>query len=242
MKAPFRNIGMTAVLLAGLTVGALPLLSAQADESQGTLAKGGKLYDNWYSVTKADKPKDTHPAWPASNTSKKGATTWRCKSCHGWDYLGAAGAYGSGSYKTGIKGINGMAGADTETILKVLKNDTHKLSGKIDDKNLQDLALFVSKGQIDTDKYIDRATKSPKGDAAKGAGYYGTLCAQCHGENGTLPKDMPESLGKLMGNPWEVMHKIMNGQPNEQMPALRALDPQVAVDIMAHLATLPKEK
>jgi thiosulfate dehydrogenase len=45
-----------------------------------------------------------------------------------------------------------------------------------------------------------------------------------------------------MGNPWEVMHKIMNGQPNEQMPALRAIDRQVAVDIMAHLATLPKEK
>lgn len=45
-----------------------------------------------------------------------------------------------------------------------------------------------------------------------------------------------------MGNPWEVMHKILNGQPDEKMPALRALDRQVTVDIMAHLTTLPKEK
>ena len=45
-----------------------------------------------------------------------------------------------------------------------------------------------------------------------------------------------------MGNPWEVMHKLMNGQPGEQMPALRALDHQVVLDLLAHLKTLPTAK
>jgi thiosulfate dehydrogenase len=37
------------------------------------------------------------------------------------------------------------------------------------------------------------------------------------------------------------MHKILNGQPAEAMPALRALDRQIVADIMAHMTTLPKE-
>ena len=44
-----------------------------------------------------------------------------------------------------------------------------------------------------------------------------------------------------LGNPWEVMHKILNGQPGEQMPALRALDHQIIADVMAHMTTLPQE-
>ncbi len=51
-----------------------------------------------------------------------------------------------------------------------------------------------------------------------------------------------DPLGKVMGNPWEVLHKILYGQPDEGMPALVAFDPQVSVDIMAYAATLPKEK
>ena len=217
--------------------------SAVAADKQASIVRGAKLYDKWYKVIKAEKPKSTHSAWPSSNTKKKDATTWRCKSCHGWDYMGADGAYGSGSYKTGIKGINGMKGADPAKIVAVMTDDTHGLKGKMGDQDLADLANFVSAGQVDMSPHIDAAAKAPKGgDAAKGAAYFNTLCIQCHGADGSKPDDMKKTLGKQMGNPWEVMHKILNGQPGEQMPALRALDPQITVDIMAHLATLPKEK
>jgi thiosulfate dehydrogenase len=67
------------------------------------------------------------------------------------------------------------------------------------------------------------------------------MCAKCHGMDGTEPDDMKKSLGKQMGNPWEVMHKIMNGQPDEEMPALRALDRGVVMDVMSHITTLPKK-
>ncbi len=232
-------LGVTAVALTALTFSAVPTFAAD----EGAIARGAKLYDKWFKVIKADKPKDTHSAWPAANTKKKGNTTWRCKSCHGWDYKGADGAYAKGSYKTGIKGINAMAGADTAKIVAVLKDDTHKLSGKMADADFNDLALFVSQGQVDMSKYIDYAAKAAKGgDGARGANYFNTMCAQCHGKNGDQPKDMKKTLAKQLGNPWEVMHKILNGQPGEQMPGLRALDHQIVVDIMAHLGTLPKEK
>ena len=66
------------------------------------ITRGGRLYDNWYATQDMDGPESTHPAWPASN-SRTGETTWRCKSCHGWDCRGADGKYGSGSYETGIR-------------------------------------------------------------------------------------------------------------------------------------------
>jgi len=223
--------------------GAFITLSTPANaEELSSMTRGGKLYDKWFKVVGADKPSKTHPAWPASNTKKKGNATHRCKSCHGWDGLGKDGGYASGSYKTGIKGVNGMWGADTAKIIAVMKDKTHGYSGKMDDDDFQDIANFVSKGQIDFRKYIDYKTKKPKGNAAKGAGYFNTVCAGCHRKDGTRPKDMDKTLAKQMGNPFEVLHKIQNGHPGEPMPSLRAFDPQVGADIMAHLLTLPMKK
>ncbi len=214
-----------------------------ADEVESSLARGGKLYDKWYKVVGAEVPLQSHPAYPAGKKqADKPKNNWRCKECHGWDYMGKDGAYSEGSHNTGIKGINGMKGADLAKIVEILKDQNHLYGDKMEAADLQDLANFVSNGQVNTDDYIDRAAKMAKGDKDKGAAYFNTICVGCHSKDGTKPKDMEKALGAQMGNPWEVMHKIMNGQPDEPMPALRALDRQVILDIMAHMTTLPKEK
>ncbi len=217
-----------------------PIASA-AVADDGMIAHGGKLYDKWFKVTKAPTPKDTHMSWPASNTKKKGNATHRCKSCHGWDYMGKDGAYSSGSYKTGIVGLRKYDGGDPAKIVAVLNDNVHGYSGKMDAATMDVIAMFVTKGQVDMDVYIDRASKKAKGDAAKGKNYYGTLCVNCHGVDGELPKDMPALGGLANGNPWEILHKILNGQPGEAMPALRALPIQVSADVLSYLQTLPKE-
>ncbi len=97
------------------------------------------------------------------------------------------------------------------------------------------------KGQVDTHRYVDRSTTMPiGGDKAKGEQYFNTVCANGHGKQGKQPPAMTP-MGAQMGSPWEVMHMILNGPPGEEMPALRAFDRQVVLDIMAHLATLPKK-
>jgi len=236
--------GFKCIVRRGLVVSisAVALLMANAASAdEGSIARGGKLYDKWYAVTKAPKPEDTHMSWPASNTKKKGDATQRCKACHGWDYMGKDGAYGSGSYKTGIPGVRKFSGGDAAAVIAIMKNETHGFGGKMADADFADLAMFVTKGQVDMAKYIDLQTKKVKGDAAKGKDYFATLCVNCHGADGKLPKEMPP-LGKLSNeNPWEVMHKILNGQPDEKMPALRALPLEVSADVNAYLQTLPKE-
>ena len=215
--------------------------SVGAEEIISNIVRGGVLYDKWFKVIGVDKPANTHSAWPASNTKKKGNATHRCKSCHGWDLMGKDGAYASGSYQTGIKGLRSFEGADTARIISFMKDDTHGYAGKMADADFMDLALFVSKGQIDMDQYIDRASKKFKGDAAKGEPIYNTVCAGCHGRDGMLPKDM-KPMGKVVsGNPWEGLHKVMYGQPGEGMPALTVFGAGVASDILAYTQTLPKE-
>jgi thiosulfate dehydrogenase len=237
------SLGVAAIFIATLAFTGPMASTVAAGEIQSSMARGGQLYDKWFKVIGAEKPKDTHKAWPASNTKKKGNVTYRCKSCHGWDGKGKDGAYAKGSYKTGIKGVNGMWGADPAKIVAVMKDATHGFAGKMEEQDFTDLANFVSKGMVDMNDFIDPATKSPKGgDKDRGSAYFNTICAGCHGKKGDQPKDMKKTLGKQMGNPWEVMHKILNGHPGEQMPALRALDRQVVRDLLAYVSTLPKEK
>ena len=217
------------------------LLITPASADEGTLAYGGKLYDKWFKVIKAPTPKETHMSWPSSNTKKKGNATHRCKSCHGWDNMGKDGAYASGSYKTGIAGLKRFDGGNAADVVAILKDKTHGYAGKMEGSDMMAIALFVTKGQVDMDKYIDRKSKKAKGNTAQGKEYFNTICSSCHGKDGLLPKDMP-ALGALANkNPWEIMHKILNGQPAEDMPAMRALPIQVTADINAYLQTLPKE-
>lgn len=231
--------GLVSLLVAVSIMGFSP--ASFAAEEDSSIARGGRLYDKWFKVIGSPKPQKTHPAWPESNTKKKGNATHRCKSCHGWDLMGKDGAYASGSYKTGIGGLKQWAGASNDKIIAVMKDSTHRYSGKMDDQDFTDLANFVTKGQIDIDAIIDRKSKMAKGDKAKGERYYNTVCAGCHAKSGKEPDDMPP-LGKLANkNPWEIIQKIQNGQPDEPMPAMRAFDLQVSVDILSHLQTLPKE-
>lgn len=233
-----------AILLAGFifTGYSVTAPTANAEEIVSSIARGGRLYDKWFKVIKAPTPEETHAAWPASNTKKSGNATQRCKACHGWDMMGAEGAYASGSYQTGITGVSGMAGAPVADIIAIIKDETHGFGGMMDDQDYTDLANFVSLGQIDIDAAIDRGTKAANGDAAKGEEYFNTVCSNCHGAEGRLPKDMGKTLGYLANaNPWEIIQKIQNGQPAEDMPAMRAFGVEVSTDILAYLQTLPSE-
>ena len=229
--------------LAGLAATVLVALAgpvAQAAETESAIARGGRLYDKWFAENKAAKPADDHPAYPHKGGKYGKDASWRCKECHGWDYKGKDGAYASGGHATGIKGIQGAAGKDTTAIVAIFKDKNHGYTdAMLSAEDMNDLALFVAKGQVDVAKYVDAATKKPKGDAARGETYFNTLCAGCHGKDGKKLKDAPP-LGSVADNAAEMLHKILNGQPGEAMPALRALDPQISADIALHLQALPK--
>ena len=208
------------------------------------ISRGGQLYDKWWAVLEKEEPKETHSAYPATG-KQKGAATWRCKECHGWDYKGVDGAYAKGSHATGIKGVRGVEGVDPARIIEIITDKRHGYTeAMIPRSALEKLALFLSLGQIDMDRYIDRATKKARGDPLRGAQFFQTICANCHGYDGKElnfgDDKAPEYVGTVATeNPWEAMNKIRFGQPGFPMVALGVLDVQAQVDILSYAQTLP---
>jgi len=226
------NALLSVALLAGATA------PAWAAETESSIARGGRLYDKWWDENKTAKPTAAHPAYPVKGGKYANDTSWRCKECHGWDYKGKDGAYAKGAHFSGIKGINAAAGKDPAAIAAVLRDKTHGYSdAQLSAKDASDLALFVTKGQGNLAKYVSTDNKST-GDAGKGEVYFNTVCAGCHGLDGKKLKDAPP-LGSVAENGAEMMHKLLNGQAGEDMPALRALDPQISADLAAYLTKLP---
>ncbi len=109
---------------------------------------------------------------------------------------------------------------------------------------MEKLALFLSSGQLDTDRYIDRETRIARGNPRRGAQFFQTICAVCHGFDGHdmnfKNEEHPEYVGTVaVNNPWEALHKIRFGQPGVGMVALTVLDTEDLIDILAYTQTLP---
>lgn len=203
-----------------------------------SIANGGRLYDDWQTHTAGQRQALPHPAYPPQGYYASTASeTWRCKECHGWDYKGNQGQYAKGEHATGIKGIRAMAGADPERIMAVLRSRSHLFGAVLKYRDLQDLANFVSHGQIDMDTVIDPRTGLARGDASRGAAHYRSMCAGCHGLEGHFVAK--RHTGRVARtDPWHSLHNMLNGHPDDTMPALRELDPAVVNDILAHIQTL----
>lgn len=219
-------------------------------EVDGDGVRGGALYDNWWAVIDAEAPGTDHPLWAsrpdtASNT-RSGADTWRCKECHGWDYEGANGAYGSGGHRTGIAGVLGTRKTQAEIVDILADAGGHAFGSVLGEQELRDLAVFVSEWTIDTSEYIGPDGKFIS-DAVTGEQTFQSSCATCHGPQGlntTVVGGEPgfEDFPGLIANdnPQEFLHKIRFGQPGTAMPPL-AESPEVLGDLGAYAQTLPQQ-
>jgi thiosulfate dehydrogenase len=208
-------------------------------EDSKQISVGGQLYDNWYGLKGVEAPEGTNPAYTGKKT---GATTWRCKECHGWDLKGAAGGYSSGSHFTGIKGITAYRDANLKDIVAILKDDIHQYGTLMSDAELTAIATFVSKAQIDT-PFIDMKTKRVTGDAIAGGVVFQATCAKCHGLDGKLMnfKKLPKEVfigDAVRGNPQEATHKVRFGHPGTDMTSFFVFKDSLIADILAYAQDL----
>lgn len=230
--------------------GVVPIGGGEATPASSA-TRGGKLYDNWMKEAGVEVPATDMPLWASQTTNtRSGEDTWRCKECHGWDYKGAEGAYGSGSHFTGFPGVFGVESKSLDELATILSggaNPDHDFSA-MGDEAIADLATFLQSGLVDVTPLIDAETKSPVGgDAGQGQELFAS-CAACHGEDGLLlnfgSEDEPEYVGTIaLDNPWEFLHKVRAGQPGTAMPAAMdgAWSLDDLVDLLAFAQTLPVE-
>jgi thiosulfate dehydrogenase len=215
--------------------------------------RGGKLYDNWMKELGVDVPAGDQPLWATqSSNTRTGGDTWRCKECHGWDYKGLDGAYGSGSHRTGFKGILGATSLPAEELsarLDGTANPAHNFSTYFTADATNQVAAFIQQGLVDMSAFINADKTVVGGDLVHGKTLFDDTCQACHGADGkTLnfgDDAAPEYLGTIaVDNPWEFFHKASFGQPGTpNMPATLGLGwtQQDIIDVLTYAQTLPSE-
>ena len=210
------------------------------------LKHGAQLYDNWYELT-GEAPQGSHPLYPAKG-KKQGASSWRCKECHGWDYIGKDGRYSEGSHFTGFEGVIESSGKLPTELYELLAASArnHDFSTSLKRQELEALSFFLSEGLINTAEYLG-SEGNVLGDAQAGKKLYGPHCASCHGDDGNtldfkVKKQGIQGVGWLANdNPQESLHKIRWGHPGSDMPSMvvdAGLTVRDTVDILAYCQTL----
>ena len=105
------------------------------------LSLGGKLYDDVWAVLDKSPPSLSNPAL-AGSTSVTRPESWRCVTCHSWDYRGAR------IDGKSFPGLGDLRGLEQTLIEERLRDPDHPFPvGELPDLAVQVLALFVSEGQ-----------------------------------------------------------------------------------------------
>lgn len=211
------------------------------------LVRGGLMYDKWWKINgEAEPTTDFDPLWSTQTTNERtGSTSWRCKECHGWDYIGKDGRYSSGSHYTGFEGVWHARNHDRIEIFDAIKDEggNHDFSEVLDDHDVIDLTKFIKNGLIDITLYIDENGVA-QGDTVNGETLYAENCQTCHGEDGKQITTF-DGVGYLANdNPQETLHKIRFGHPGSSptMPSMveAGKTAQEAADILSYCQTLPE--
>lgn len=211
--------------------------SSQSNNIKVDLVKGAQLYDNWPQVSGV-KTEGSHPLYPATG-KKQGGSSWRCKECHGWDYVGKDGRYAKGSHFTGITGTLQASQISPEKLYTVLTTGQHDFGQYMSEVDIQSLVKFVREGQV--------AFSKETGDITKGQKIFDANCSACHGEDGNDldfdgKQEGIQGVGWLANdNPQESIHKYRWGHPNTDMPSMvvdAKLSEKQILDLLAYTQTL----
>jgi thiosulfate dehydrogenase len=202
---------------------------------------GGKLYDDLWLVLDQAPPAGSNPEFPATKLYSS-RDSWRCVSCHGWDYSGVT-----------IDGrqfpsLQHLRGVDPFVIVEYLQDPKHPFPvEQIGSLTLTLLGAFLSEGQYDRDRFFNSQGHA-LGDAEQGQAIFEGACINCHQIDGRryIRGEIGDksSLGWVARNrPAQSLHKILNGVPGAEMLSLRFLADSQVADLVAYLQSLdPNER
>lgn len=165
---------LTIILISSLFISADHFQDTEA----GDVEMGAQLYYSWDWFLKYDPNLGKQPLWGTNELSD--IETWRCVSCHGWDY--------SGILEFEVPGVLSALKMPNEEILEWLdgtKNTNHDFSNFFTVTALRDITAFLHLGIMDYSEILfDGEIISSKVDRPFGEELYKAECSSCHSVDG----------------------------------------------------------
>jgi thiosulfate dehydrogenase len=240
-----RTGWLAALIIAGVAFGSGQACAQQLDTAQSgpdelgpvfLISLGGKLYDDLWTVTELPPPDGANPAYPA-NPQIADRDTWRCVSCHGWDYKGSGGERGVAVPDLKAPGLTALSGTDPERIIELIRAPSHPFpSDQLPELAGELIAAFLSGGQRDIGEFAG-------GDPEAGQGIFEGACTNCHQIDGRRylrgePGDRSSLGWRVRNRPEQSLHKILNGVPAAEMLSLHFMPDWQIADLLAYVVTL----
>ncbi|MEJ2758351.1 MAG: cytochrome c [Anaerolineales bacterium] len=217
----------------------------------GDASRGGRLYAAWDLAHKDNLPQQNNPIWPKNTPfSVPVVNTWRCVSCHSWDYRGSNSNLQNYQFKNlDFPGLFGMMEKTPEEIIPWLtgeRNPDHDYAAYLTEKDLNDLSAFLSVGLVTPDLIANVETNLVSGSPGAGENNYDDFCSSCHGVEGEKinfgTTQSPTFMGDMaLANPWRIAHTVRFGHISANVPPAQALGLAFSqqIDIVAYTQTLP---
>jgi mono/diheme cytochrome c family protein len=244
-------IGAAYILTATFWLGVS--ISHAQDEIVGDVVRGGQLYEAWDRVLGVDLPGSSQAIWQeiAPQGSDIEPRSWRCVTCHGWDYRGADGwAPRAVVNQAGIPGLFSMVAEPQAVIIGWLdgsENPEHDFSEYLSETEFNDLSAFLSSGLVAPELIADLETQRVPGTVDTGEEIYLEYCLSCHGADGSKINfggaAEPLYLADItLRNPWRVAHVVRFGHLGINMPPAAEIELGfgLQLDLLAYAQTLPQ--
>lgn len=216
-------------------------------ENGGNIVKGAHLYEAWDKRVGADLLGYINPMWEElERKAEPGPVTWRCSSCHGWNYLGTAYNDQQGGFVPGLLIVKTMEEEEIQMWLDGTNNPKHDFSKFLTIAAQKDLIAFLKRGLVNYSSFARQEIFVTQNINENGEELYKESCRDCHGPDGARinfdTAENPSFLGNSAEEPWKVVHLIQFGHPNISVPPIKELGWSLedVFDVVKYTIVLPK--
>ena len=182
----------------------------------GNIVSGAHLYEAWDERVGVNLYGNTNPMWrELGRKAELGPVTWRCASCHGWNYLGTAYNESEGGFVPDLLEARVMEEDEITMWLDGTNNPNHDFSNFLTIASQKDLVAFLKHGLINYTIYARQDIFNNPNISTYGEDLYKESCRECHGPDGARinfgSAETPVFLGNLSEEPWRIVHLIQFG-------------------------------
>ena len=248
---PIRKFSIYVILFILVFHLSITAFAIGQEEPPGDPLRGGLLYAAWDVAAGYELPSENHPLW--FDETVIDIFSWRCATCHGWDYSGRSEVYSENPEITfNYPALFSMMGDPPEEVIAWLdgaNNPKHDFSHLLTEEDLYDLSAFLTTGLVSPDLIAEIDTGMVLGTSAFGEDLFKIKCRECHGSDGARinfgTANQPLFLGNVaVSNPWRAAHIIRFGHIYSQVHpgASFGWSFNDEIDLLTYLQQLPLAK